>query len=562
MPPDRLGHRISGRVYTVGVYSLLAAGLVATVVFPDRATDVGPLTVLVGFAAAATNLLHKSRALTGKDRVAWTTIGVGFVVASVGMVSFGVTEIVAGSVPSFGPLDLPFLAAYCVVLFGFAILPHQSARRGERIKTYLDGVLGALAVSLVAWVLFLDDMLRGFADASGWERWVGPAYPILDIAALVVLLLLGARRTALRFDPRLMWFGAGLLAQVVADVLYLRKGIGESFADTRPNFPAFIFAAGCYFTAARLLDHRFKHREYADRPASGWAMIGPYAAATVAITVASVEVANTDIPTGTRTLLRMIMLMVILVILRQAVAIRENSRVMARQRAQMVASVSHELRTPLTAIVGYLDVLEDADDLTEEERSELTAVVGQQSRYMAALVSDLIDIQHDGHATIKPVDRFEEVSALVARSVRGVDTEEVKVGLEVDSALQAYVDARRVQQVVANLVSNAVRYGGNSVVVRAHRAGDDLVIEVHDNGPGVPRRWELAVWDRFERGPMRFSARHGGSGLGLAVVSDIAAAYRGTTECTRSDRLGGALFRVVLPNRVVHRRTEALAPAV
>jgi signal transduction histidine kinase len=540
----------------------LAAGLVATLVFPDRATDIGPLAVLVGFAATATDLIRKSRALAGKDRVAWMTIGVGFVVAAAGMVSFGVAEIVAGPLPAFGPLDLFFVAAYTVVLLGFAILPQQSARRGERIRTYLDGVLGAVAVWLVGWVLFLDDMLRGFADASGWVRWVGPAYPILDIAALVVLLLLGARRTALRFDPRLMWFGAGMLAQVVADVLYLRRGIGVSFADTRPYFPAFIVAAGCYFTAARLLDHRFKYREYADRPASGWAMIGPYVAAAIAVTVASVEVANTALPTGTRTVLRAIMLMVVLVILRQAVAIRENSRVMGRQRAQLVASVSHELRTPLTAIVGYLDVLEDADDLSEEERSELTAIAGQQSRYMAALVSDLIDIEHDGHATIKPVDRVEDVSALVALSVRGVDTEKVRVGLEVDAALRAFVDARRVQQIVANLVSNAVRYGDNGVLVRATSDGDDLVIEVHDNGPGVPRRWELAVWDRFERGPNRFSARHGGSGLGLAVVADIAAAYRGTTECTRSERLGGAHFRVVLPNRVVRRRTEALAPAL
>ncbi len=565
MATDRPGRRISRRAYAVGVYSLLAAGLVASFVFPEHGTDFGPVAVLVGFLATAITLIRKSQALSGKDRAAWMTIGVGFGIASAGMVGFAIAETVAGSVPAFGPLDLPFLAAYSAVLVGFAILPHQSARRGERIKTYLDGILGAVAVSLVAWVLFLDDMLRGFAGASGWERWLGPAYPILDIAALVMLVLLGARRTALRFDPRLMWFGAGLIAQVVADVLYLRRGIGVSFEETSPYFPAFIFAAACYFTAARLLDHRFKRREYADRPASAWTMIGPYAAAGVAVTVASIEVASTDIASGTRFLLRMILLMMALVVLRQAVAIRENSRVMARQRAQLVASVSHELRTPLTAIVGYLGILEDAEDLAEEERCELTAVAGQQARYMASLIADLVDMGHDGHATIKPVDRVENVALLVARSVRGVDLGEVKVGLEVDPDLRAFVDARRLQQVVANLITNAVRYGGNAALVRAHRAGGDLVIEVHDNGPGVPRRWELAVWDRFERGPNRFIARHGGTGLGLAVVSDIATAYRGSTECTRSDRLGGALFRVVLPNRMMQRRMErmeALAPAV
>jgi signal transduction histidine kinase len=353
-----------------------------------------------------------------------------------------------------------------------------------------------------------------------------------------------------------------LVVQVAADVSYLRRGIGLSFDETQPNFSLFIVAAACYFTAARLLDHRFKHREYADRPASAWVMIGPYAAAASAVTVATFRVASTDLPTGTRTLLRMIMVMVALVILRQAVAIRENSRVVARQRAQLVASVSHELRTPLTAIVGYLDILEGAADLAPAERAEITAIAGQQSRYMATLVSDLVDMGSEDHAPIKALDRVEDVATLVARSVHGVEMDQVRVGLEVEPGLRAYVDARRVQQVVVNLLSNAVRYGDNSVLVRATSDGAALVIEVHDNGPGVPRRWELAIWDRFERGTHRFSARQGGSGLGLAVVADIATAYRGTTECTRSERLGGALFRVVLPNRVVRRRTEALAPAV
>jgi signal transduction histidine kinase len=541
---------------------LLAVGLVAVLVFPDQATAVGPIAVLVGFLATAITLTRKSRALAGGERVAWMTIGVGFSVASVGMLSFGVVEMTAGPLPAFGPIDLLFIAAYSVVLFGFSILPHRSKRPGERIRTYLDGLIGAVAVAVVAWVLFLDDVLRGFSDASGWERWVGSAYPILDMASLIVLLLLGARRTALRFDPRLMWFGAGLVVQVAADVSYLRRGIGLSFEEAQPNFSLFIVAAACYFTAARLLDHRFKHREYADRPASAWAMIGPYAAAGFAVTVATVRVASTDLPTGTRTLLRMITVMVALVILRQAVAIRENSRVVARQRAQLVASVSHELRTPLTAIVGYLDILEGAADLAPAERAEITAIASQQSRYMATLVSDLVDMGSEGHAPIKALDRVEDVATLVARSVHGVEMDQVRVGLEVEPGLRAYVDARRVQQVVVNLLSNAVRYGDNSVLVRATSDGAALVIEVHDNGPGVPRRWELAIWDRFERGTHRFSARQGGTGLGLAVVADIAAAYRGTTECTRSERLGGALFRVVFPNRVVRRRTEALAPAV
>ncbi|MDH5615591.1 MAG: ATP-binding protein, partial [Acidimicrobiia bacterium] len=100
------------------------------------------------------------------------------------------------------------------------------------------------------------------------------------------------------------------------------------------------------------------------------------------------------------------------------------------------------------------------------------------------------------------------------------------------------------------LLTNAVRYGGDRSLIVVKREGTDLAIEVHDNGPGVPKKFELAIWERFERGPNRFNASTPGSGIGLAVVDAITRAHHGSTAYRQSERLGGACFRVVLPNRV------------
>jgi two-component system OmpR family sensor kinase len=110
-------------------------------------------------------------------------------------------------------------------------------------------------------------------------------------------------------------------------------------------------------------------------------------------------------------------------------------------------------------------------------------------------------------------------------------------------------DGDRLQQVLVNLVANAVRYGGDYRAVVARVERDDVVIEVHDNGPGVPPRFALRIWDRFERGPNRYNATAPGSGIGLAVVQAVTEAHGGSTSYERSTLLGGACFRLRLPLR-------------
>jgi signal transduction histidine kinase len=101
-------------------------------------------------------------------------------------------------------------------------------------------------------------------------------------------------------------------------------------------------------------------------------------------------------------------------------------------------------------------------------------------------------------------------------------------------------------QIVTNLLSNAAKYGSSRVEIVAFEEGADTVIEVHDDGPGVPDMYHLVIWERFERGAQRQSAIPG-SGIGLSVARGIARSHGGDTDYRRSERLGGSCFSVRVP---------------
>lgn len=543
------------------ILTVLALAGMSVVLVPSQADTVGLLGVLIGFGGCAVVILRRAKHLSGREKLAWRVIGSGFATGAVGLVTVSGLDLAGVALPAFGPADLLFIAAYALTLAGFAFLPHQADSRVQRARVYLDAAIGAISIAAVAWILLLDRLLHALAEGNGWERWAGSAYPVLDLFGAIILILVISRRSALRFDPRLLLFGIGLVAQITGDLMYLERGIGRDFSQVTPGYLALIVAAWFYFKAAMVIDQQPRPREYADRPAATWSMVAPYAAAFALLGVLLFEVGRTDLPPGTRDLLLVALGVGTLVAVRQALAIRENGRVVARQRAELVASISHEFRTPLTTMVGFLDLLaDDSVELAAMERQELTAIASQQADYLASLVRDLVEMSPEGRPTMALEDRVEDMAALVNQSLRAVDSVGVTVTVDVEEALEAEVDARRIQQVLVNLVSNAVRYGGDAVLVRVQSEGSSLVLEVHDNGPGVPKKWELAIWNRFERGPQRFIASNPGTGVGLAVVADIATAYHGVADCARSARLGGAAFRLVLPGRLPLRWPAGLLP--
>jgi two-component system sensor histidine kinase AdeS len=176
---------------------------------------------------------------------------------------------------------------------------------------------------------------------------------------------------------------------------------------------------------------------------------------------------------------------------------------------------------------------------------------------MARLVTDLVMLARDNHRNVPLVLTERTVSSIVVGALRGVETGNAQI--EDDFVGDAYVrvDADRVRQALTNLLSNAVRYGGGHVLVTGQLVDHDLLLEVHDNGRGVPTRFETAIWERFERGAHRLNAVTPGMGIGLAIVQAIAEAHGGRAEYRKSEKLGGACFSLLIPDCVV--RKEAVA---
>ena len=212
-----------------------------------------------------------------------------------------------------------------------------------------------------------------------------------------------------------------------------------------------------------------------------------------------------------------------------------------------VALAAHELRTPVTTIHGFVQTLNHLGSrLSEAQKDELREALEQQTRRMAGLVEQLLDLSRlDAEAVdVRPqrVDlapRLNEVVAVAA----GVRANEVEV--EVPTAASALVDPQILDHVVTNLVTNALRYGRSPVRVTASAVNGTLRVAVEDSGPGVAQELEETLFDRFTRSGVARD-RVAGTGLGLAIARAYAQAHRGDLRYERREPTG-ARFVVELP---------------
>ena len=225
----------------------------------------------------------------------------------------------------------------------------------------------------------------------------------------------------------------------------------------------------------------------------------------------------------------------------------EQLRAMEADARRFVADVSHELRTPLAALVAVADVLDEEAPRLPEPAGRAARLVSQETLHLSALVNDLIEISRfdSGVAALAPDDV--DVAELVAATLRARGwSEQVRTDLE--PAVAARLDPRRVDVVLANLVGNALRHGEPPVTVRLRADPHRIVLEVRDHGPGLDAAVLPHVFDRFYKaGAAR--ARSEGSGLGLAIARENARLHGGDVTVVNAPD-GGALFTLHLPRRL------------
>jgi two-component system, OmpR family, sensor kinase len=228
----------------------------------------------------------------------------------------------------------------------------------------------------------------------------------------------------------------------------------------------------------------------------------------------------------------------------------EREAAMKKQR-EFVADASHELRTPLTSVLANLELLEAS--LKEPDHEDDRAMVDsalRSSRRMSRLVADLLLLARTDAGRVSQRRRCDlaDVAGNAAAEVAPVLGERE---LQIDNGQPLAVEGNpdELHRMILNLLDNAVRYTptGSHVELRLRRAGGDAVVEVADDGPGIPAHLRRQVFDRFVRGEGPADTAVGaGSGLGLAIVRAVAASHGGSVEAAESDG-GGALFRIRLP---------------
>jgi K+-sensing histidine kinase KdpD len=210
----------------------------------------------------------------------------------------------------------------------------------------------------------------------------------------------------------------------------------------------------------------------------------------------------------------------------QQQAALEQLRNLNRMREELIANVSHELRTPLAAIQGSAMTLNERDaQLSQEDRHALLETLQTQTERLSVLAEDILELARFRRGTQALRFGTTRFSDLVSRAGDGIMIPEGRnLNLVVDDDCDLRVDSTRLLQVMSNLIQNAVRHGSGDIFVRCRTEGSEAVIEVSDEGPGVPAEYRDEMFEPFSHRTDRSDS----SGLGLSIARAIVEAHGGT----------------------------------
>jgi two-component system phosphate regulon sensor histidine kinase PhoR len=264
---------------------------------------------------------------------------------------------------------------------------------------------------------------------------------------------------------------------------------------------------------------------------------------------------------------------------------REAKRLSAEAHTiknDFVTLVSHELRTPLTSIAGFSETLKDSwRDLPSDEVEEFLEIINRQSHYLGDLVEDVLVIPRlEANRLRLDPDLFDLGDLIESVAQLVFPTGERKAALvSLPDGVRVFADRRRVHQVIRNVMENARKYGGDQILVEGFVMGDQYLIVVSDNGPGVPDEETKKVFEAFEQLSKGEARDSSGMGLGLPIARRLARAMGGDVWYERRFPTGARFCyslplnrrtvlpedeprRVVLPEERVHVEVPANPPHV
>ncbi len=245
-------------------------------------------------------------------------------------------------------------------------------------------------------------------------------------------------------------------------------------------------------------------------------------------------------------------------------AARREAEQANRVKDEFLATLSHELRTPLNAILGWARMLRTGR-LDAATAARALEAIERNARLQSQLIEDLLDLSRiiSGkiRLTVCPVDLAAVIEAALDQTRPAALAKAIQLELDLDRAAGAMLgDTERLQQVVSNILSNAVKFTptGGHVEVRLERDDSEVRIQVRDSGSGIPADLLPHVFDRFRQGDSTTRRAQGGLGLGLAIVREIVELHGGTVEAQSPGPGKGATFTVRLPFRAAGLALRAI----
>ena len=246
---------------------------------------------------------------------------------------------------------------------------------------------------------------------------------------------------------------------------------------------------------------------------------------------------------------------------------RQDAEAANRLKDDFLATLSHELRTPLNAIIGWAHLLRTGT-LDETTAARALETIDRNAKAQNQLINDILDVSRiitgKLHLALQPLDPGAVVEAALDTVRPAAAAKEIQIEASLEpGAGTVSGDPDRLQQVVGNLMSNAIKFTpkGGKVQVRLRRVDSQALILVADSGPGISPEFLPHVFERFRQGDASTTRSHVGLGLGLAIVRHLVELHGGTVEASSAGEGQGATFSVQLPLISARRPEDRATPS-
>jgi signal transduction histidine kinase len=219
---------------------------------------------------------------------------------------------------------------------------------------------------------------------------------------------------------------------------------------------------------------------------------------------------------------------------------------------QFLGMAAHDLRNPLQNILFYSEFLRDGAETLNTEQTEFINSIHSQSQYMSGLINDLLDVAtiESGklQLDLQPVDLVNLVKTNLNRNQLIAARKKITLNLEADPIPMILLDAAKMEQVLDNLTTNAIKYSplGSQVYIRLNTSADEIILSVQDEGLGIPHAEMDRLFKPFQRTSVKSTAGEKSTGLGLVIVKRIVVGHGGRIWI-ESKTGSGSIFYVAIP---------------